>query len=309
MSKQQTLASAAELFLLAHSSYSPATKRNWSLFLTRTLTSYIASERPVSEITHGDLVRFVAYCEETRGVNRTTLKLYTGFLKRFFEWCYVTGYIDEDPARVLINPRTVKSQEVQGIPPEHLRKILDYAEMKSTRNYAVLLFMAVTGCRVGATSNLLIQNVNVTEGWALAFEKGQRWVTYEFDRLTARALSNWLAERPNCDHDYLWTGLGPDYRPFRHEGIRTMLMVTCKKLKLPHYTPHQIRHSVGEILANNDHSELAVASALNHQNLRSAHIYMPRRMQKTRHLRREIENTLYPDRTDEDEVPKLRILR
>jgi integrase len=140
------------------------------------------------------------------------------------------------------------------------------------------------------------------------FEKGQRWVIYDFDRFTAQALVKWLDQRPPAAHDYVWIGMGSKYPQLKATGIRKMLSDVCAVLKLPHYTPHQIRHSAGEILANNDHSELAVASALNHQNLQSARHYMPKRLAHTNHLRQEIEATIYPDRVGAKEVPYLRIV-
>ncbi|QPC82132.1 tyrosine-type recombinase/integrase [Phototrophicus methaneseepsis] len=298
MSKAISLAEAADLFLMA-APYSQTSKQNYEIFLTKTLASYIAAARPVDEITHGDLIRFVAYCEHDRGVSCRSLKQYTYFLRSFFRWCLRAGYIENDPAAALLTPKCVKDgSRVRGIPPAHLRKMLDYTEQTSKRNYALILFMAVTGCRVRAASELRCSNLDLQLGYARLLEKGRRWVVYEFDQLTAAALSDWLMKRPNVDHDYVWTGRGPHYEPLKHQGIRSMLTYLCQKLELPHYTPHQIRHSAGEILANHDHSELAVASALNHQSLQSARIYMPQRMAETRHLRHDIEATLYPDRVD-----------
>ncbi|QPC80621.1 tyrosine-type recombinase/integrase [Phototrophicus methaneseepsis] len=251
----------------------------------------------VDAISYEDLVRFLGYCKQGRGVQARTLKAYTGYLRSFFGWCEAVGYIDRSPARALTSPKYIEPPKtVLGVPVAHLRQMLDFTEQASPRNYAILLFMMVTGCRVSATSNLLCGNLDLQQGSALVFEKGQRWVTYEFDELTAGALSNWLVQRPNAKHDYVWTGPGPKYVQFRATGIRKMLSDLCVRLRLPHYTPHQLRHSVGEIIANHDHSELAVATALNHKNLQSARIYMPQRIQRTRVMRREIESTLYPER-------------
>lgn len=292
-----TLAAAADLFLLA-SNYSPASMRNYRIFLQRTLTCFVAADRPVQQVTYEDLVRFLAYCEQDRAVVCLTLRHYTTILKTFFGWCVDVGYIERNPAQALKSPRCPDQRLVLGVPVDHLRRMLDYTEQANRRNYAVLLFMAVTGCRVSATSALRLDRLDISRGRASTYEKGGRWVVYEFDSLTAVALSDWLALRPNVDHPYVWTGPGPDYVQLKATGIRKMLHDLCKRLDLPHYTPHQLRHSAGEILAANDHSELSVASALNHKNPQSARIYMPKRLPQTRHLRREIEATLYPDRSD-----------
>lgn len=292
-----TLAAAADLFLLA-SNYSPASLNNYRIFLRRTLPSFIASDRPVHLISFDDLVRFLTYCREERGVVCLTLRHYTGFLRQFFGWCVDVGYIERSPAAALKSPRCPDQRIVRGVPVTHLRRMLDYTEQANRRNYAILLFMAVTGCRVSATSALTLENLDIDNKRALVYEKGGRWVVYEFDQMTASALSGWLMERPAVGHHFVWTGPGPDYLQLQATGIRKMLYDLCRRLRLPHYTPHQLRHSAGEILASNDHSELSVASALNHKNPQSARIYMPKRLPHTRHLRREIEEALYPERAD-----------
>nr|WP_228845338.1 tyrosine-type recombinase/integrase [Phototrophicus methaneseepsis] len=99
----------------------------------------------------------------------------------------------------------------------------------------------------------------------------------------------------------------------KEASVRWMLSRLCERLHLLTYSPHQFRHSVGEILASHDHSELAVASALNHRSLRSARQYMPERLTEIHHLRRETEATLYPDRVksdkDSDDDPVVCYLR
>lgn len=292
-----TLAAAADLFLLA-STYSPASMRNYGIFLRRTLTAYIAADRPIHQIRFDDLVYFLAYCEQDRGVACLTIRHYTTILKSFFAWCVDVGYIEHSPAQALRTRRCDDQRLIRGVPVGHLRRMLDYTEQASRRNYAILLFMAVTGCRVSATSALRLDRLDISQGRASTYEKGGRWVIYEFDHLTSVALTDWLAMRPDVDHPFVWTGPGPDHQQLQATGIRKMLRDLCVRLDLPIYTPHQLRHSAGEILASNDHSELSVASALNHKNPQSARIYMPKRLPNTRHLRREIEATLYPDRTD-----------
>lgn len=309
------LQEATELFLMA-SPYSPATKRNFAIFLRNTMTSYFAATRPLTEFTHGDLVRFINYCEQDREISRVSLRQYTAFLRAFFKWCAESDYIAADPAKSLVSPKVIhKSEPIRGIPQAHLRKILDFAELMSARNYALLLFMAVTGCRITAASRLKISKLDLARGQAEVFEKGQRWVYYEFDSFTANALNRWLQARPNVKHDYVWTSERQPYGLIKPAAIRQMMNKICDHLALPRYTPHQIRHSVGEMLASHYHSELVIASALNHQDLKSARHYMPQRLQETYQLRREIVATLYPDREvdenfegKETSVPYLRIL-
>ncbi|WP_338048174.1 tyrosine-type recombinase/integrase [Phototrophicus methaneseepsis] len=278
-------------------SYSPATKKNFGIFLRQTMTSYFSAMRPLTDFTHSDLVRFISYCENERGVSRASLRQYTAFLRAFFKWCNQSGYTEVDPAKSLMSPKvTQRPDPVRGIPTHHLRKMLDYTEQCNLRNYALLLFMSVTGCRVSAASKLEWSRLNLETYRAQVFEKGQRWVYYEFDSYTADVLAHWLQSRPAVDHDYVWTSERQPYGPIKPASIRQMLQKVCDHLKIPRYTPHQIRHSVGEMLASHYHSELAVASALNHQDLKSARHYMPRRLQETYQLRQEIVATIYPDR-------------
>jgi integrase/recombinase XerC len=308
MSESITLQDAAEVFILG-SPYANTTKQNYQIFLTHTFAAYISINRPVNDISHSDLVRFIAWCRKERGITAATAKQYTSFLRRFFEWCYEVEYVEQNPARALSTPKSQKTERVTGVPLDDLRKLLNYTEMGHPRNHAILMFMAVTGCRVTATSRLQISKLDLLQGQAEVFEKGGRWVIYDFDELTSAALRRWLDQRPDVDHDFVWTGKRSKDKPIGAHAISSMIETLCRRLGLPKYSPHQLRHSVGEILANNDHSELAIASALNHQDLQTARHYMPARMSHTRHLRREIEEMLYPDKVQSEEKPFLRIIR
>lgn len=222
----------------------------------------IGPARRLERLTFEDLLDWL----DAQTIQRTTRRNYISIVKAFFNWCVSVGYIQASPARQIKRGKLHSAdKQPRAIPPDDLRRIVDYARMTSPRNYALLLFMADTGCRVGGACSLTLDNLHVDEGYAWILEKGGQWVRALFGVDTAAALAAWLKKRPHALHPYLWTGLAPDYKALTPNGVRYVLKSLSAKTDCSRdWFPHAIRHAVAYAWADAGVSPTVVAGKLGH---------------------------------------------
>lgn len=245
---------------------SPFTNRQYRLVLSRLATD-IGPQRDVSLVTYEDLVDYFAH-QRTRGLKQSTLNGYLAIHKTFFAWCVERDYTDQSPTadlRLRKPPRN--PADIKPIPPDDLRKIIELARWTSPRNYAMLMFLADTGCRVGGLESLKLPNLYLDAGYAIITEKGGDLVRVWFSPPTADALRRWLKHRPECDHDSVWTTTRPSngYPPLKRGSISAVIRNLCIKAELDTiWSAHSIRHAVGVAWAKSE-PVTVVQRKLNHK--------------------------------------------
>lgn len=241
---------------------SPRTNAQYAMVLSR-LVQAIGPARDVRLISYEDLVDYLARLRAT--IKPSTCAGYVSIIKSFFNWCHHRGYIDRSPAAAIVRkiPPPDPSRS-RAIPTDELRRIVDYARITSPRNYALLLFMIDTGCRVGGLVSLMLGNLDLERMSAKLLEKGRVWQTVYFGTTTADALRAWLEKRPAVKHDYVWTGQGRG-NPITTNAVFVLLhrlseRTECSRL----WSPHAIRHAVGHAYAKAGVPVTVTQHKLNH---------------------------------------------
>lgn len=213
------------------------------------LTSAIGPERDIRLITYEDLVDYVANLR-SRGLAPVTVANHTAVLKAFFHWCVERRYLEHSPADGIVRASARRSERPRAIPPHELAAMLECARYLNPKWYAVLLFLADTGCRVGGLVSLTREHLDLERHTALLIEKGGHLHQARFGEKTAAALMRWLSLRPETAHDYLFTGNGPDYAPLSRQAVASIVTRLAKRTGASRaWTPHNIRHSVGHAYA------------------------------------------------------------
>lgn len=252
----------------------------------RKLAPFLAfiGSRPLSSITEPDVLDYVQHLRARvtrrggRPLKDTTILHHITVLKAFFTWCVDGAYLTSSPARrVKVRQRVNLSERSRAIPPDELARMLEYARVTSPRNYALLMFMADTGCRVGGLVSLTLPNLHLDEGRALLLEKGERPHVAMFGAATADALRAWLVERPPVQHDSVWTGKRPDFAPMARGGVANIIRAVSRKVHASRdWSPHAIRHAVGEALAKRGVPAPMIAAKLGHADvLTTIKFYLP----------------------------------
>ncbi|HEX2619765.1 MAG TPA: tyrosine-type recombinase/integrase [Phototrophicaceae bacterium] len=222
---------------------SPITNLAYAGFLNR-MAAAVGPARDIRRITFGDLVDYMA--EIRNHVSASTHRQYNQIVRGFFAWCAEARYIKESPAAGLLARTPPKEPRNRAIPLADLRALLD-ALRDDERDFAFVMFMADTGCRVGGLVSLRLANLDLAGMTAVLHEKGDRYYTVYFGEATADALRRWLAKRPVTDHDYVFTAQVKNgvIKPLSQGGVSAIMARTSARVCSQVWRPHSIRHAVG----------------------------------------------------------------
>lgn len=195
---------------------------------------------------------------------------YLRTIKRFFIFCVRCGDIARSPAEH-ISVRELKMEperKDRAIPSDELAAMVATAKSHK-RNYAIVLFLADTGCRVGGIASLTLDHLQLDKGTAWLLEKGSKWVKVHFGEQTADALRAWLEIRPNnCNHNYVFTSTATNgSRPLSRSTIGKIIeWLSAESGASKIWRPHAIRHAVAHALVKNGLPVSAVQRKLGHAN-------------------------------------------
>lgn len=147
---------------------------------------------PLQQVTVDDLRAWRAdLCR--RPLSPWTLHGYVRAVRRLFAWMVEEGHLPVSPAARLELP-ALPIEPARGIAPADMLKILDAAR-GAPRDYALCLFLADTGARVGGAAGLVVADLDFVSGRAEVREKGSKARTVYLTRRTSRALSDYLGGR------------------------------------------------------------------------------------------------------------------
>jgi integrase len=243
---------------------SPFTTKNYAHILNN-LVKAIGPVRDISRVTYEDLADY--FYPAIKGRKRSTAVVYLNVIQNFFRFCLQLGYVSASPANNLrLRRGGAESVESRAIPPEELAAMVEYARLTSKRDYAIMLFMVATGCRVGGITSLTLKNLDLEHMRALLHEKGDNWSRVWFGERTTLALREWLDERPKVDHDYVFTlSMSFGGRAMQRHNYARLVGALALKVGASHkWGPHAIRHSRGHALARRGFEESVTQRALNH---------------------------------------------
>ncbi len=215
-------------------------------------------DRELSEITFHDLLDFVVSLQEQQvkwarhkyhnpvpgSLSPFTVHGYVRILQAFYHWQEENGYISEseNAARNLKRPKLPK-QAPKEITQDDLLKLIAvsrYWGRYPKRNYAMLLFLSDTGCRVAGLVNVRVDQLDLKRRRVMIVEKGNksRWVFFGHE--TKRALAVWLSVHPR-DNDFLFVS---ERGQITDSGLRMVLRHLAKAAGVEgRINPHAFRHA------------------------------------------------------------------
>jgi len=171
-----------------------------------------------------------------RPLSPWTLHAYIRAARRLFAWLVEEGRLSASPAARLELP-ALPLEPAKGISPSDREKVLAAAR-DSPRDYALCLFLADTGARVGGVAGLQIADLELSSGRALVREKGSKARTVYLTCRTCRALRVYLGGRRAGP---VW--LGCTGAPLRSSGIYQLIKRLARRAGTEGRTnPHAWRH-------------------------------------------------------------------
>lgn len=161
---------------------------------------------------------------------------------------------------------------------EDLRKLLTHLRMRwphrgsiaQLRDRALIVYLLSTGARISE----VLQVTRTDFDRAVVWRKGGSEGRLMPGALALEAISDYLVVRTD-DLPWLWVGLTRGLAEGRltAEGVRHICTRLAKAVGIPHFSPHQLRHSTGSISYDETGDVLAAADFLGHADLSTIRNY------------------------------------
>lgn len=228
---------------------------------------WIGTERPLDAISNVDVHRYVSLKLKTLNLAPATYRKHIKSLKTFFNWCVRLGLIPRSPAGTLKTPTVPKDDDRRhkAMNDHELEQIKKFF-WKRPRNYALLMFIADTGCRAGGAATLRLDNLDLEGLSAKVTEKGEKTRKVWYSEQTAQALREWLIQRHAPDNPYVFPGRvdGHIKSDSVSQTIRRALVKTgCRSLGA-----HALRHRKGHQLSDQGTSAVIASRILGHSDVK-----------------------------------------
>jgi len=178
------------------------------------------------------------------GLSLFTIQGYLRALKRFFNFCVAEEYIkpSQNPAARLKRqriPRTIPKE----MSDDDLRAILQESRksMFPQRDYALILFLAGTGCRVGGLVGLRVGDLDFERRRAVVTEKGDKSRIIPLSEKIVDALREWLAVR-RASSDYVFVKRRSGEQMNGDSAALVLTRLAHRANVKGHHNPHSLRH-------------------------------------------------------------------
>jgi site-specific recombinase XerD len=219
---------------------------------------------PVHTITREDIDKFHKFVLNN-GYSPWTVESYTRATKAFFNHLIALGHLETSPAAHLRRTR-LPHKKPKEIDLDEIRLMIQHSR-HSLRDYAMILALADSGCRVGELASMTVSKTafNQDGGRAIVRGKGHKTRFIFFTERTAVAIADYLTIRPVYSPDDLWLGTGGD--PLLPGGIYQALRRIGKRAGVRRMNPHAFRHAAAKRWLDDGMPARAVQELLGHEDV------------------------------------------
>jgi integrase/recombinase XerD len=238
----------------------------------RPMVAWLGPERPLQIVENGervdyfeppDLVEYVnlALVQRDPPYAPATIEKHKKTLRTFWNWCAKHGYVNQSPFAVPSKKLARGVDPDKIMPDAKLDTLLTYARWEP-RRYALVTFLADTGCRRGGAAGLTIDRLDLGKRRATVEEKGEVSYTVYFGDVTARALRDWLSRRGAVGS----TVFSRDGEPMTASALAQYFRRSCIAAGIGSWGPHSLRHRKGDQLQRSGVDPRTAARVLGHTN-------------------------------------------
>jgi integrase/recombinase XerC len=227
-----------------------ATTRKSYFYNLRDLRAYLGDERPLTDITTEDMIRFSQHFRGKPGVKSpATYNKCIKTVRTFFNWC-IKSKLMPPPSPAAAVKRMKQSQVVsrdKSMPNDTYLQLLDYAKW-DPRAYALVLFLGDTGCRIGGAAGLRWGDVYFLDGSAVVTEKGTPERHVFFGDECSKALMQWQQrQREKRRGEFVFSVTG---KRMTNDSLGQFFSRQCHAAQIGVWGPHSLRHRKGHQMAD-----------------------------------------------------------
>ena len=223
--------------------------------------------KPVEDVTTGDILAFLHSYQATRKVKDITLDNTRIHISAFYNWLVNSDYIDKNPCKKIKPIKHEKNTRhpLTAVQMEKLRN-----SCTNLRDKAIIEFLYATACRVGELVIIKKSDVDFDRKEVHLFGKGKK---HRLSYLNARAvvaLQAYLTSRED-DSDYLFVGLRRPHEQLSTRSVELLLKKYGQKAGIDaKCTPHVIRHTTATDAINKGMPVEQLQKLLGHEQIETS---------------------------------------
>lgn len=261
-------------------------------YVLNPMAEVLGPKRPVSSISILDISDYSYELKKKtyRGkpYSKSTVIYHENVVKIFFRWCEKFGLIKASPADALKGGTQPASKaDEKAMKEDELALLLEFARWDK-RLYALLLFLAHTGCRAEGASSLRLKDIDLAKGEAVVTEKASKQQkqrrTVLFGPMASEAIQVWLDSRarkhPLNPEQTVFSITG---KPITSSVVSGLIGRACDKVEIRHMGAHSIRHRFGHMMAMRGVPPSITAVFMGHSDpVTTLRVYYPRDLETGR---------------------------
>lgn len=270
---------------LTRKGYSYRTVRNsrafWKRFLTFIKTKKI---KCICNLKHENVIEFILTLSS---LAVKTINWYVSYLKLFLKYLYLHKLHNIDLTLSIPKMRKYSNKNIPHTTwnEEEINKILNAIDLNTSigkRDYAILMLISHLGLRISDIRELRFNNIDWQRNTiSLIQHKTKKLVVLPlFDDVGVSLINYIKYARPNVNSPYIFLTTTKPFRPFccdnnfntNFKKYLSLANIDISNKKL--VGVHSLRHSLSNILLQNNIPLSTISPILSHSNIESTSIYL-----------------------------------
>lgn len=169
-----------------------------------------------------------------------TKNLKKSIIRSFFSWCLSNGYIDKNPASVLVNERTDGVKQREPYSDEEVEKLR--FGCADARDKAIVEMLLATGVRATEFVNIKRSDINMSEKSITVLGKGNKLRTVFFNASAKIALLRYWETLPMIT-EYAFVIDRKPYTQIKRMSLNAVVRKIGKRGGVENVIVHRFRHT------------------------------------------------------------------
>jgi len=212
---------------------------------------------------------------------RTSVSIYAHALRAFFRYAQSQHWCQSGLAETIQSPRVFSHDKLPSGPSwDDVQRLLATTEgdaPSAIRNRAILLLLAIYGCRAGSVVRLRLEDLD-WQRELIHFPrlKSSRPRTFPLSRPVGNAILRYLKEvRPRSPYREVFLRLSAPFTPLTTDALWALVSQRLRALglSLHHYGPHALRHACATHLLEQGFTLKQIGDHLGHRDPDTTRLY------------------------------------
>lgn len=229
----------------------------------------------LEEVDLLDIRGFVVH-EIKRGINKSSISRRLSSIRTFFKFLYREGYIKNNPAKLVSNPKQKKILP-RFLTVDEVFSLVEKPEgigFMIARDKAILELLYSSGLRVSEICNLNYDDINIQESLIKVMGKGKKERIVPIGSKALDATKTYIVERlllKTKEKAFFLNRLG---KRLSERGIRRIVEKYSKLVSMKgKVTPHTLRHTFASHLLQGGADLRVIQELLGHSSLSTTQRY------------------------------------